>query len=85
MFYNKWFVIEKYSKIGAVYFDLNAITGNFTNDNKFKGLNEMKLGYGADVYEYVGEFDLVINKTIYRLHKKLGLGRKKVRKQKKFK
>lgn len=69
-FLTKWFVIEKYSKLGAIYFDLNAITGFFGDSNKFQGLNEMKLGYNADVTEYVGEFDLVINRRVYNIARK---------------
>ena len=79
-FLTKWAIIEKYAKLGAVYFDLNAITGYFANNNKFKGLNEMKLGFGAEVTEYIGEFDLVINNTIYNLHKKTKLGKKAIKK-----
>ena len=40
----------------------------------------MKLGFGADVTEYIGEFDLVINKTVYNIHKKTKLGRKALKK-----
>ena len=79
-FLAKWAIIEKYAKLGAVYFDLNAITGYFSNNNKFKGLNEMKLGFGADVTEYIGEFDLVINKAIYNIHKKSKIGKKAIKK-----
>lgn len=79
-FLTKWFIIEKYSKLGAVYFDLNAITGYFENNNKFKGLNEMKLGFNAEVTEYIGEFDLVINQTAYNIHKKGRLGKKALKK-----
>ena len=79
-FLTKWTIIEKYAKLGAVYFNLNAITGYFSNNNKFKGLNEMKLGFGAEVTEYIGEFDLVINKTIYSFHKKSKLGKKAIKK-----
>lgn len=79
-FLTKWNIIEKYSKLGAVYFDLNAITGYFENNNKFQGLNEMKLGFNAEVTEYIGEFDLVINKTIYLIHKKAKLGKKALKK-----
>ena len=79
-FLTKWAIIEKYAKLGAVYFDLNAITGYFANNNKFKGLNEMKLGFGAEVTEYIGEFDLVINNAIYNLHKKTKLGKKAIKK-----
>lgn len=75
----KWYIIEKYAKLGAIYFDLNAITGYFEN-NRFEGLNEMKLGFGAEVTEYIGEFDLVINKTIYKIHKKTKLGKKALKK-----
>ena len=59
--------IEKYAKKGAIYFDLNAITGYFADDSKYKGLNEMKLGYGAEVTEYIGEFDLIIKENKYSL------------------
>ena len=79
-FLTKWAIIEKYAKLGAVFFDLNAITGYFGDNNKFNGLNEMKLGFGADVTEYIGEFDLVINKTVYNIHKKTKLGRKALKK-----
>ena len=78
-FLTKWHIIEKYSKLGAVYFDLNAITGYFENTNHFNGLNEMKLGFGAEVNEYIGEFDLVINSFIYKLYKSGKVGTKKVK------
>ena len=79
-FLTKWAIIEKYAKLGAVFFDLNAITGFFADNNKFKGLNEMKLGFGADVTEYIGEFDLVIRKAVYNFHTKTRLGRKSMNK-----
>lgn len=84
-FLTKWAIIEKYARLGAVYFDLNAITGYFANNNKFKGLNEMKLGFGAEVNEYIGEFDLVINSFIYNLHKKMKIGKKAIKKSHKDK
>jgi len=84
-FLTKWAIIEKYAKLGAVYFDLNAITGYFAKTNKFRGLNEMKLGFGAEVTEYIGEFDLVINRTIYDIHKKSRLGHKPIKSSRKVK
>lgn len=77
-FLTKWRIIEKYSKLGAVYFDLNAITGYFDDSNQFKGLNEMKLGFGSEVNEYIGEFDLVINNFTYKLYKNGKIGTQKV-------
>lgn len=80
-FLSKWFIIDKYSKLGAVYFDLNAITGYFENNNgKFNGLNEMKLGFNAEVTEYIGEFDLVINRSVYLIHKRGNLGKMAIKK-----
>lgn len=77
-FLTKWHIIEKYVKKGAKYFDLNAITGYFEDGSEFKGLNEMKLGFGSEVNEYIGEFDLVLNKFTYKLYKKGKIGAKKV-------
>lgn len=45
--------------------DLNGMTGDFTNTNPYKGLNDFKLGFKPKVYEFIGEFDLVINHSIY--------------------
>ncbi len=72
----KWHIIDKYAKQGAVYFDLNAITGFFEDTNKYKGLNETKLGFNADVTEYVGEFDLVIKPATYKFYCKTKLWRR---------
>ena len=45
--------------------DLNGMTGDFTKDNPYKGLNDFKLGFKPTVYEFIGEYDLVINHPIY--------------------
>ena len=82
-FLMKWHIIEKYAKQGAIYFDLNAITGYFEDNSKFKGLNEMKLGYNADVVEYIGEFDLIINKSFYSIYSNTKFLNKILRKQSK--
>jgi len=60
-------IIEHYKKEGYQYFDLNGITGDFSKDNPYRGLNEFKLNFDPSVYEYIGEFDLIINQTVYSL------------------
>ena len=30
----------------------------------------MKLGFHANAIEYIGEFDLIINKTVYNMYQK---------------
>lgn len=59
--------IFKYYKNNFDYVDLNGITGDFSNNNPYKGLNKFKLGFNPYIYEFIGEFDLVINKRIYEL------------------
>lgn len=45
--------------------DLNGMTGDFTKTNPYYGLNKFKLGFKPKVYEFIGEYDLVINNNIY--------------------
>ena len=48
------------------YADLNGMTGDFTKENPYYGLNEFKLNFRPKVYEYIGEYDLVIRPLKYR-------------------
>lgn len=52
--------------------DLNGMTGDFSKDNPYNGLNKFKLGFKPKVYEFIGEFDLVVNQTIYHSMLKSG-------------
>lgn len=60
-------LINYYKENNYSYLDLNGITGDFSKDNPYKGLNEFKLSFNPKVYEYIGEFDLIINQTKYSL------------------
>lgn len=66
----KWELMKKFNKEGYNFFNLNGISGEFNEKNKYSGLNEMKLGYNASAIEYIGEFDLIINKTVYNMYQK---------------
>ena len=66
----KWEIIKKANGEGYQYFNLNGIVGEFNEQNKYSGLNEMKLGFNAQALEFIGEFDLIINKTVYNLYAK---------------
>ncbi len=66
----KWELMKKFNNEGYNFFNLNGISGEFNEKNKYSGLNEMKLGYNASAIEYIGEFDLIINKTMYNMYKK---------------
>lgn len=58
-------ILEYYKKYYN-FADLNGMTGDFSKENPYKGLNNFKLGFKPKVYEFIGEYDLVIQHTIYK-------------------
>lgn len=58
-------LIEHY-KNDYDYMDLNGITGDFTNENPYKGLDDFKIGFNPLAFEYIGEFDYIINDGLYK-------------------
>lgn len=64
--------IMEYYKNDYSYLDLNGMTGDHSKENPYYGLNEFKCGLNPNVYEFIGEYDLVINETKY--YKYLGNG-----------
>lgn len=55
----------EYYKSKFKFLDLNGLTGNFTESNPYIGLNDFKLGFKPHFYEFIGEFDLIINEKVY--------------------
>lgn len=60
-------IIEEYKNAGYDYIDLYGITGDFTDKNPYKKLNDFKLKYKPSIFEYIGEFDLIVNKPFYQI------------------
>lgn len=56
----------KYYKEDYDYIDLNGITGDFSTDNPYRGLDEFKLSFNPLTFEYIGEFDFILNEGLYR-------------------
>ena len=69
-------MINDYKNKNFKYVNLNAISGEFNKINKYTGLNEMKLGFGSLITEYIGEFELIINNLPYNLYKNLNKNKK---------
>ena len=57
----------KYYKENYNYLDLNGMVGNFKTENPYSGLNRFKLGFNPNIYEYIGEFDLIIEPKSYEI------------------
>ena len=62
----------EYYKNDFDFIDLNGITGDFTPENPYKGLDEFKLGFNPYAFEYIGEYDLIINDAIYKAMEQSG-------------
>lgn len=64
-----WQIMELYQKLGFTKFNLGGMS-NLTIDNKrYSGLDEFKLGFGAKMVEYAGDFELVTHKRNYNLYR----------------
>ena len=62
----------EYYKNDFDYMDLNGITGDFTDTNPYKGLDEFKLGFNPLTFEYIGEYDFIINDSLYKVMEQNG-------------
>lgn len=64
----RWVLIQNATEEEYELVNLNGVVGEFKEQNKYSGLNEMKLGYNATIAEYIGEFDLTINNLMYNMY-----------------
>lgn len=64
-----WKIMEKYSKLGYKQFNLGGIVNPEAKSKKYDGLNDFKLNFGAKVYEYAGDFELITNNTQYFMYR----------------
>jgi lipid II:glycine glycyltransferase (peptidoglycan interpeptide bridge formation enzyme) len=65
-----WEAIKFGKKIGLKYFDMWGALGPDPDKNDpWYGFHRFKEGYGAELVEFVGSFDLVINPAAYEVYK----------------
>lgn len=67
----KYAIQEGYDK-----FNFYGIDGNFNEESVNYGLFDFKRGFNADVHELIGEFDLIVNKSLYKQYNLLFKGYK---------
>lgn len=60
-------LIDKYKKEKYIFLDLYEIVGKLNDENIYSKEPDFKLEYKPTVYEYIGEFDLSISKTLHKL------------------
>ena len=64
-----WQIMEIYQKKGYTKFNLGGMSNLTIDDKKYSGLDEFKLGFGAKMVEYAGDFELVTNRRNYNLYR----------------
>ena len=70
MYAIQWYAITHAKNKGYKIYNFYGIEGNFKKENNpMYGVYEFKKGFGGKVVELVGEFDLPIKKSKYRLYK----------------
>ena len=65
----QWAMMKWGMECGCKVYDFGGISGDCQNpDNPHYGLWRFKHGFGGYMKEFVGEFDYVINKPVYKLY-----------------
>ncbi|RNL60724.1 peptidoglycan bridge formation glycyltransferase FemA/FemB family protein [Nocardioides marmoriginsengisoli] len=62
----QWRMITDSLATGATVYDLRGITQTLASDDPHLGLIQFKVGTGGEAVEYAGEWDLPLNRTVYR-------------------
>ena len=64
-----WEAIKLGKKLGAEKFDMwGSLAPNYDPNNSWSGFTRFKEGYGTKFTEFIGSFDLVINKNAYNFY-----------------
>lgn len=62
----QWQMIRDSIAAGAHVYDLRGITSTLDPDDAHAGLIQFKVGTGGEAVEYAGEWDLPLNKALYK-------------------
>lgn len=62
----QWEMIRDALAAGAHVYDLRGITDTLASDDPHLGLIQFKVGTGGEAVEYVGEWDLPVNRPLYK-------------------
>ena len=62
----QWAMLRDARATGATVYDLRGITDTLAEDDPHRGLIQFKLGTGGEAVEYVGEWDLPLNRVLFQ-------------------
>ena len=63
----QWEAIRRARGGGCALYDFRGVSGDLREENPLYGLYRFKRGFGAELVEYVGEWDLVLRPVRYAL------------------
>ena len=63
-----WELIKKYAEEGYKIFNLGGVSNILVDDNKYTGLNDFKINFGAYFVEYMGDLEVKTNNKFYFMH-----------------
>lgn len=66
-FLMQWRMIEDTIASGGYLYDFRGVSGDLSEDNPLFGLYKFKKGFNGKFVEFLGEFDLVIDRFTYTL------------------
>jgi vancomycin resistance protein VanK len=62
----QWAMLREALAAGADVYDLRGITDTLDSDDSHVGLIQFKVGTGGEAVEYAGEWDLPLNRLVYK-------------------
>ena len=62
----QWRMITDAMEAGATVYDLRGVTPGVAKDDPEIGLIQFKVGTGGEIVEYLGEWDLPLNRPLYK-------------------
>jgi len=62
----QWRMLRDAAESGAAVYDLRGITDTLAEDDPHFGLIQFKLGTGGEAVEYLGEWDLPLNRLLFK-------------------
>jgi lipid II:glycine glycyltransferase (peptidoglycan interpeptide bridge formation enzyme) len=62
----QWRMLRDAAAAGATVYDLRGITDTLSQDDPHFGLIQFKLGTGGEAVEYLGEWDLPLNRLLFK-------------------
>ena len=63
-------IMKYFGKEGYQYINLGTVSGNFDKNSKYYYMLQNKIGFNSSILEYIGQFDIILNPTMYIIYKK---------------